>query len=173
MRKAIDKLLEYAIVHDLAETAAMTGVGSLIHAANGMDPEDIAGSAAIGFGTGMVTRPFARMGGAAVGRQLDNRIAPPGNKFNMGMTIIPGSRGSVMIGEAINANPNVPQAAKDLNNFGLGLNKQRREAFNKVQSKDGKPMGNWEEDLALLGRFFGDNLAGAAMYLVGPAIVSQ
>ena len=171
MRKAIDKLLEYAIVHDLGETAAMTGVGTLIHAANGMDPEDAAYAAALGFGTGMATRPFARSGGAYLGRQLDRSMPNNEGVPSIGMRMVPGSRASVELGEAIEKS-SMPKLAKDLNRIGLGVNKQRRDAFNRTQSRDGKPLGNYEEDLALLGRFFGDNLAGAAMYLVGPALVA-
>lgn len=172
MRKAIDKLLEYAIVHDLGETAAMTGVGTLIHAANGMDPEDAAYAAALGFGTGMATRPFARSGGAYIGRQLDRSMPNNNGVHHLGMRMVPGSRASVELGEAIDNHPKINKLAKDLNRIGLNVNKQRRDAFNKTQSRDGKPLGNYEEDLALLGRFFGDNLAGAAMYLVGPALVA-
>lgn len=172
MRKAIDKLLEYAIVHDLGETAAMTGVGTLIHAANGMDPEDAAVSAALGFGTGMATRPFARSGGAYIGRQLDRTMPDNNGVSPVGMRVIPGSRASVELGEAIENHPKINKLAKDLNRIGLNVNKQRRDAFNKTQSRDGKSLGKYEEDLALLGRFFGDNLSQAAMYLVGPAITA-
>ena len=181
MRKAVDKLLEYALVHDLGETAAMTGVGTLIHAANGMDPEEAAIAAAMGFGTGMVTRPFGRAGGNFVGKQLDNALGPMGpmkpGLYTTAMNFVPGSRQAVAMSEAIIDSSTTPKVVKTIANAALPVQKAAHKAFNQrgieQAAREGRTRGLREEDAALLGRFFSDNLAGAAMYLVGPAIAGN
>ena len=172
MRKAVDGLLKHALTHDIAETAAMTGIGSLIHAANGMEGEDVAQAAAIGFGTGMASRPLMRHGGAAVGRMMDKHMpmdmADKPNWYNLGMAYgVPGSRQSVLANEHYinSSNPLV----SNLSAAALPINKMRRDAF-MVDGK-GNPLGDWEGDMSVIGRMFGDNVAQAAMYLVGPALV--
>ena len=180
MRKAIDRLLKESIVHDLGESAAQAGIIATIQAANGVDPEDIALTSALGFGVGASIRPLAAMGGAAVGRRLDKTIAKPTEFDSQGrerfskhiyndvMKFIPSTTHNVaMIDRALN-DSYVPEGLKAILRGAQPLNKSRMNAY---YTQGGKGRGFYEGDVSVVSRFFGDNIAQLGTQLAIPAII--
>ena len=178
MRKAMDELLKHAIVHDLGETAAQAGLMSVIQLANGVDPEDVAATAGIGFGTGMVARPAMAKIGGVVGRQMDKHMSPPINEslYNKAMTFIPSTRQQDVAMQRVMDDPKAPAGLKTIVSSLYPLAHKRMEAFygplKESMAKGGPIQGLYEGDMSVLARFFGDNVAQIGAGAITPAIMS-
>lgn len=178
MRKAIDRLLQESIVHDLGESAAQAGIIATIQAANGVDPEDIALTSALGFGVGASMRPLAAMGGAAVGRRLDKSIPKPtvvdaeGRErfskhiYNDIMKYIPSTTHNVAMIDRVIHDKHAPEGLKAILRGTQPLNKSRMNAYYKQGER-----GFYEGDVSVVSRFFGDNIAQLGTQLAIPAII--
>lgn len=171
MRKAVDKLLEKAIVHDIGETAAQTGLIAGIQLANGVDPEQVAMSSTLGFATGTAARPLMRAGGAAVGRSAEKfstaKQAP--NTYHNVMQYLPGTRQSyTSINNALNDSNTAP-GIKALLSMVEPLNTSRARAF--YTKADGSTAGPLEGDFSVIARMFGDNIAQAAAQLITSGVL--
>lgn len=169
MRKAFEKLLERAIVHDIGESALQSGVGALILAGNGAEPEDIAAASAAGFGTAMIARPALRGGGALLGRQFEGKAGEMPQWYHRGMSFLPGSRQSVYGMDQALANPQTPQGLKQFFKSVKPVNDLRHKAY--YSNDKGELLGMMEGDMSLIARMFGDNVAQAGIQLALPSIV--
>jgi len=171
MRKAVDKLLERAIVHDVGETAAQTGLIAGLQLANGVDPEQVAAASALGFATGTAARPIMRAGGAAVGRAAEKystaKQAP--NAYHTVMQFIPGTRQSYTAMQDILNNPKTPIGIKGIMSSIEPINTSRARAF--YNKADGTQSGPLEGDFSVIARMFGDNVAQAAAQLIATGVM--
>lgn len=171
MRKAVEKLLERAIVHDVGETAAQTGLIAGIQLANGADPEQVAAASALGFATGTAARPVMRAGGAAVGRAAEkySTVKQAPNAYNTVMQFIPGTRQSYSAMQNVLNNPKAPIGMKAFISAVEPVNTSRARAF--YTKADGSSLGPLEGDFSVLARMFGDNVAQAAAQLIAAGVM--
>ena len=171
MRKAFDKLLEKAWVHDAGDTAAQAGIGAVIMAANGMEAEDIAAATGIGAATAMIARPSLRAGGAFIGKQFDglNKQAP--DFYTRGMMFVPGTRHNKASIDYLAQDEKANPALRAMMQGIKPINDKRVDAY--YRDRNGKPMGMIEGDAAVLARMFGDNVLQAGIQLAIPSMMGQ
>lgn len=170
MRKALDRVRDSALAHDLAETAAMTGAQTLINAANGMTPEDAAEAAALGFTVGSIARPISGRLGRRVGLLADKHMdySKHADGYDKVMMMLPGSAANNQFNKIVSESDQVPGALRKIHQLARPLIEARHNAVYK--GPNGQMMSGYEGDFSFLGRFFGDNLFHAALMLA-PGIV--
>lgn len=172
MRTAGKAMFQNPAMHQIAESLLAAGLIAVPQAAMGEADIDLALGVLGGLAVAAPGSIVAARGGKLIGRQVDKYFhGEPGridavpqkarDAYNMGMSVIPGSRQGKYMTDQLLADPNLDPAIRKVYAPIAELNDTRYMA--EARRADGSVMDPYlngaEHDLGTLGRRYGDNVA--------------